>query len=127
MSPSSPVRRSAFTLIELLVVISIIALLIAVLLPALTNARAVARTAVCAANQRQVAIGGASYADDFKGRLPGGGYHQHDNFVGPGNRGNVMYLPANTCTSRSNRPSRRRGRRCRRWRASPTASPTATT
>ncbi len=92
MRPRHPRRASAFTLIELLVVISIIALLIAVLLPALTNARAVARTAVCAANQRQVAIGGASYAGDFKGRLPGGGYHQYDNFVGPGNRGNVMYL-----------------------------------
>ena len=85
-------RATAFTLIELLVVISIIALLIAVLLPVLANARAVARTAVCAANQRQIAIGGVSYAGDFKNRLPGGGYHQYDNLVGQQNRGNVLYL-----------------------------------
>ena len=73
-------RRSAFTLIELLVVISIIALLIALLLPALDAARSAAQIALCASNQRQIAIGMHSYAADNDDELPlgsghtGGGY-----------------------------------------------------
>ena len=58
-------RPAAFTLIELLVVISIIALLIAILLPALAAARETARQAACLSNYRQLAIGFASYANDF--------------------------------------------------------------
>jgi prepilin-type N-terminal cleavage/methylation domain-containing protein/prepilin-type processing-associated H-X9-DG protein len=60
-------RPQGFTLIELLVVISIIALLIAILLPALAQARKAAQTAVCLSQLRQVGIITAVYADDHEG------------------------------------------------------------
>lgn len=54
-------RPKGFTLIELLVVISIIALLVAVFLPALSKARAVARKVQCQTHMRQVYIAGQAY------------------------------------------------------------------
>jgi prepilin-type N-terminal cleavage/methylation domain-containing protein/prepilin-type processing-associated H-X9-DG protein len=62
--PRAGARRQAFTLIELLVVISIIALLVSILLPALGSARDQASKVSCASNQRQVALSATAYTAD---------------------------------------------------------------
>ncbi len=58
-------RRSAFTLIELLVVVAIIALLISILLPSLSRARAQARTTLCGTRIGQLTKAMLMYADDY--------------------------------------------------------------
>jgi prepilin-type N-terminal cleavage/methylation domain-containing protein/prepilin-type processing-associated H-X9-DG protein len=65
-------RYHAFTLIELLVVVAILALLMAILLPSLTQARARAKQTACLANLRTLGHGLAMYSDDARGQLPNG-------------------------------------------------------
>ncbi len=64
MPPRNQLRQAAFTLIELLVVISIIALLIAVMLPSLAQARESAYRAKCLSGTRQTSVAVLAYATD---------------------------------------------------------------
>ncbi|GMV25455.1 MAG: hypothetical protein AMXMBFR58_14860 [Phycisphaerae bacterium] len=67
--PQHPTRR-AFTLIELLVVIAVIALLVGILLPALSKARATAKAAKCLSGVRQMGLAMTLYAKDSKDWYP---------------------------------------------------------
>lgn len=84
---AAPQCVRGFTLVEVLVVIAVIALMAALLIPALSQAKEQARLALCRSNMRQVGLGFLMYADDNRDYLPWpGGEPTRANF-------NPHYLP----------------------------------
>ena len=97
-------KKKGFTLIELLVVISIIALLVSILMPALSRAREQARKTVCASNLRSNALALRIYAEQNNDKLPAGRdvawpwdvtYWTSDIILKNGGDKEIFYCPAN--------------------------------
>src|SRR2546428_13463634 len=63
-------KRAGFTVVELLVVIAVIAILAALLLPALARAKESARRARCASDLKQIVLAACMYADENDDRFP---------------------------------------------------------
>ena len=81
--------KTGFTLIELLVVISIIAMLLAILMPALGLVKEHGRTVVCLANMKSLGLAWVLYSGDNDGKLIGGSTYSLDSKV----RADWVYIP----------------------------------
>ncbi len=95
-------RRLGFTLIELLVVIGIIALLIGLLLPAISKARDVARTVVCASTSRSLGQLTFFYSNQYQDWIPG---HYTTGEAADATGGTVLFGPGNDGNTSPNTPT----------------------
>ena len=105
LSGTNSFARFTFTLIELLVVIAIIAILAAILLPALNSARERGRAASCVNNLKQLFLVSAQYADAYEDMTPiqgvsrSGGYPYTQSFTATGyaqNGDGMFFCPSTT-------------------------------
>lgn len=82
-------RRKAFTLVELLVVIGIIALLVAILMPALSKARDQANSVKCMSNMRQIGQAYLMHAAEHRNHVPTAGLIHSPYYAAPAGLGDV--------------------------------------
>ena len=88
------VERKAFTLVELLVVLAVLSVLMALLLPAVSQGRSLARRVVCQSNLRQLGVAWEQYHVDFEGAMYQG-VNCNTEFGGWRGRTTVRYRPLN--------------------------------